>query len=64
MPKNFEAIVEWVKTHRPDLVQFVPQIQNNNIAILMLTTGFEAGRQFQHDNPEFPLNQPHLYLEK
>ncbi len=64
MPKNFQAIVDWVKEHRPDLLTFVPQIQNNNVAILMLTVGFEAGRQFQDENPGFPLNQPHLYLEQ
>jgi len=61
-PKNLQAIIDWVNEHRPDLASYIPAIQNNNVALLLLTTGFEAGRQFQKNNPEFPLNEPHLYI--
>lgn len=62
-PKNLQAIIEWCKAHRPDLVPTIESGINNNGVILLLTVGFESGRQFQHDNPAVPLNQPHLYLQ-
>ena len=62
MPKNLEAIAAWVHKHRPDLVSYLPMIENNNSISLLLTIGFEAGRQFQKDNEHMPLNRPDLYL--
>jgi hypothetical protein len=62
MPKNFEAIKAWVKKNRPDLELYMEPLMKQDAVILLMTTAFEAGRQFQSDNPTFPLNEPHLYL--
>jgi hypothetical protein len=62
-PKNIQAIIDWVTEHRPDLVNYFPLVQSNDAMILLLSVGFEAGRQFQKNNPEFPLDQPTLYLQ-
>ncbi len=62
-PKNFQAVLDWCEKHRPDLK---PKIEcwkdADSGVVLLLSVGFEAGRQFQHDNPDLPLDQPHLYL--
>lgn len=59
-PKNVAAIKQWFNKHRPDMAaeidfmfsQRVPPIkQLETIAMLMLL-GFEAGREFQLQNPE------------
>lgn len=60
--KNFQAIEEWVREYRPDLVQYLPMCQKQDSMILLLTVGFEAGRQFQKKNPKLPLNDPSVYL--
>ena len=62
-PKNLQAVLDWCETHRPDLKPVIEAERNNDGFILLMTVGFEAGRQFQASNPTFPLNQPHLYLE-
>jgi hypothetical protein len=62
-PLNFQAILDWCEKHRPDLYPVVLAEKNNDGFILLMTVGFESGRQFQHTHPEFPLDQPHLYLE-
>ena len=61
-PKNLQAIGDWVRKHRPDLAGYLPMAETNDAMLLLLTVGFEAGRQFQHDNPTMPLNEAHLYL--
>jgi hypothetical protein len=61
-PANFQAILDWCDLHRPDLRSTIEASYSNNGIILLLTTGFEAGRKFQHANPDWPLNQPHIYL--
>jgi hypothetical protein len=61
-PKNLQAIGNWVRKNRPDLVGYLPMAETNDAMILLLTVGFEAGRQFQHDNATMPLNQPEFYL--
>ena len=62
-PKNLQAVLDWCNTHCPDLKPVVEAERNNDGFILLMTLGFEAGRQFQASNPAFPLNQPQLYLE-
>lgn len=62
-PKNLQAILDWCAEHRPDLRPVVEAEKNNDGFILLMTVGFEAGRVFQAKNPDFPLNQAHLYLE-
>ena len=61
-PKNLQAVIDWCKEHRPDLVSVVEAERNNTGFILLMTVGFESGRHFQAKNPDFPLDQPHLYL--
>lgn len=62
MDKRSEAIAKWLSENRPELMKFLPDVEKNDVALMLLTVGFEAGRQFQKENPEFPLNSPHLYL--
>lgn len=61
-PKNLQAIGDWVRKNRPDLVQHLPLAETNDAMLLLLTVGFEAGRQFQHDNPSMPLDRADFYL--
>lgn len=62
MPKNYAAIIDWCREHRPDLVSVINSARNNDAFVLLLTIGFESGRTFQHKNPDFPLNDPSQYL--
>ena len=62
-PKNLQAILDWCETHRPDLRPVVMAERNNDGFILLMMVGFESGRLFQFNNPSFPLDHPHLYLE-
>lgn len=59
-----QAILDWCEVHRPDLRPVVEAEKNNDGFILLMTIGFEAGRQFQKDHPDFPMGQPHLYLSE
>ena len=61
-PKNLQAIGDWVRKHRPDLAGYLPMAETNDAMLLLLTVGFEAGRQFQHDHPQWPLDRADLYL--
>jgi len=40
--------------------------RNNNGFILLMTIGFEAGRRFQKDHPDYPMDQEAspLYLNQ
>lgn len=60
-PLNLEAIRKWVNTNRPDITSQFNVLAQNDAAILLMTIGFEAGRQFQVDNPKIPLNEPAYY---
>jgi len=68
-PKNLQAVLDWCDAHRPDLKPVIEHERNNEGFILLMSVGFEAGRQFQASNPvdgdgkTLPLNQPHLYWE-
>lgn len=54
VPLNLLAVLDWCQELRPDLRPVVWAERNNNAFILLLTTGFEAGRHFQHGHPDFP----------
>jgi hypothetical protein len=60
-PKNLQAVEDWVRKHRPDLIGHMPMLQENQGVWLLVSIGFEAGRQFQNDNPRLPLNDPSHY---
>jgi len=61
-PKNLQAIGDWVRKNRPDLVGYLPMAETNDAMLLLLTVGFEAGRQFQCEHPQWPLDRADLYL--
>jgi hypothetical protein len=49
MPRNVEAILNWTRLYRPDLVEGMEAViaQANDGIILIMTVAFEAGRVFQ-----------------
>lgn len=63
--KREEAIIGWVKKNRPDLLENITRILSNDRAFaalfLISCVAFEAGRQFQHDNPDVELDNPNVY---
>ncbi len=65
MRKREKAILKWCQEHRPDLVDTMKKVieKNDNAIILITSTAFEAGRQFQFENPKLQPNQPGQYLE-
>jgi hypothetical protein len=63
MPKNAQAIKDWIVKNRPDLALNVDMYLQQDAFILLLSIGFEAGRQFQVDNPNLPLNSPSAYMQ-
>jgi len=62
-PANFKAILDWCEVNRPDLYPVVMAERNNDGFILLMTVGFEAGRTFQKNNPEYPFNQGYAPVE-
>jgi hypothetical protein len=63
MNKRDRYIQNWVHKHRPDLSfeeHIEPGIRNHAIGCLM-AIAFEAGREFQQDNPEAAFT-PNVYL--
>lgn len=60
-PLNLVAIRKWVNTNRPDLSYQLDGIAQADALILLMTIGFEAGRQFQVEHPNIPLNEPMYY---
>lgn len=63
LPKNAQAIKEWIEKNRPDMVAEVDFLLTQNAFILVSGIGFEAGRQFQKENPDLELNSPSVYLD-
>jgi hypothetical protein len=55
VPLNIKAILDWCDEFRPELRPVVWDQRNNSGFILMMTIGFEAGRRFQKERPEFPI---------
>lgn len=52
LPKNAQAIRDWVMANRKDLAPTIDTLLKNDGFILMTTIGFEAGRKFQSENPD------------
>lgn len=61
-PLNLAAIREWVRINRPGYYTYFDNAIRIEHVIFNLTIGFEAGRQFQSDNPTIPLNEPMYYV--
>ena len=64
MARWVKEMLKWVEENRPhELNTFKQVLDNDSMAsnaaingiILMAHVGFEAGRQFQHENPDVPL---------
>jgi len=58
--ENMAAVLEWCRICRPDMLpQLTEMIDGSNRGsdafTLLLAIGFDAGRDFQHENPECPL---------
>lgn len=68
MNKRDVAILDWVKAHRPDVINLFETILQDNDKnedfYAFLAIAFEAGRKFQSDNPNLELNNPSLYDPK
>ena len=49
MPRNVEAIRNWTRLNRPDMVEAMEVVlaQANDSIIFLMTTAFESGRMFQ-----------------
>jgi hypothetical protein len=59
-PKNVQAVLDWVGTNRPDCLVSVKKMVDNDGFWLLMAFGFEAGREFQKENPEAPMG-PEAY---
>ena len=62
-----QAILKWLREKRPDLVPVFERlldtgVEHNVGLYAMLAIAFEAGRQFQHENPTLELDNPNVYL--
>lgn len=70
MSKNMQAILDWVREHRPDCLGQLKDIlamerrgdHRGTAALLLLAIGFEAGREFQSKNQEMPLGTGNHYV--
>ena len=60
MPRNLQAILDWVEKNRPDCLAQVTGLIDQDAAILLMTMAFEAGREFQRENPTAPVG-PEVY---
>jgi len=52
MNKQQAAIIKWCEEHRSDLVPTIEGLMKHDSSIMLLGIGFEAGRDFQTENPE------------
>jgi hypothetical protein len=57
-PKNVRAVLDWVKTNRPDCLHVFEQLFESNDAhsqteavVSFTLIGFEAGRAFERNHP-------------
>ena len=60
------AILNWTKKNRPDLIPYITPMGDPGLDGLfasLLAIGFEAGRQFESENPKIPLDQCQLHAE-
>ena len=58
-PKNVQAVLDWYRKHRPDMLPKIEQIVSSThtegfmaAALALLLQGFEAGREFEQEHPE------------
>ncbi len=69
-PEHIEAIFQWCRLRRPDLLPRMKEMVSdknkfNEATRLLLGIGFEAGRCFQYINTECPLGPiPPFYMVK
>lgn len=62
---NMEAILDWCRRNRPDIVQDVsylinaPDSLNQRGMLLLLVVGFAAGRLYQSEHPELSVHAYH-----
>lgn len=65
MNKRDEAIMRWIEKNRQDFVPLIkpflerPDLNRGLYATLCIA--FEAGREFQHENPALGLGNPNVY---
>lgn len=53
MAPNVQAIKQWIKNNRPDVPSYqVDAIMENQGIFAMMAMAFEAGRDFQNNNPK------------
>lgn len=68
-PRNVQAILDYCQEKRPDCLGQVQEVLATrgglgDAFVLLLMLGFEAGREFQKDNPIIPLGGGAHYLPK
>lgn len=68
-PRNVQAILDYCESKRPDCTESILHVlamkgEQANAFILLISLGFEAGREFQKDNPKIPLGGGAHYLPK
>lgn len=61
MNSRDEAIKRWLAEHRPNLLPQLPQWFRNDAIYTLMAIGFEAGREFQHRQPDAELDDPSIY---
>lgn len=59
--KRDQAIMNWVRIHRPDIERQVEPFLDNEAIYTLMSIAFEAGREFQKANPN-AVNGPADYL--
>lgn len=65
MSKREDSIIAWCEKHRPDVTEIMKKILESRREDLLLleSIAFEAGRQFQKENPTLEPNNPHQYSD-
>lgn len=53
--ENMAAAIEWCRINRPDFVPTIRQLIHTESGACLVGIAFDAGRCFQHANPECPL---------
>jgi hypothetical protein len=62
---NMEAILDWCRRNRPDIVNDIsylinaPDTLNQRGMLLLLVVGFAAGRLYQSEHPELSVHAYH-----
>ena len=64
---NLQAVLDWVRANRPDVLAQFEEIARPDTRpdprrdgfLFLITVGFQAGRQYQVDHPEFGVHSYH-----